>query len=140
MIHCQDSAFRDFHLELRKRNVLQIFPLNSYNHSRHRLFQADKKKYYVIFKREYYNSFEHEFKELFNKYPELQGKGESINQESLNLALNREVEAIVFIHPEGMFRIYPALIKSFCEKNNLVRTQDKYNTYNETFDEYYCKD
>jgi hypothetical protein len=127
-IQCQDSAFREFFIEL-KRRKLNPFPKNSYNHGRHRLITTDTEKYYVIYKRAFFNTFEKQFKGIYEQYPFLTGKGESINKEALEVALRNQVDAVVFIHPEGIYSIYPMIIKSFCEKNELIRTQDKTNYY-----------
>lgn len=124
MIQCQDSAFREFFKEMKRRGHLKTFPIDEYNHGRHRLIQIDRKRYYVVYKRDWFNTFGKQF-----NLKEYSGVGESINKEYLELALNRNAEKIVFIHPDGMFGIYPALIKNFCEKNDLVRTQDKPNHY-----------
>jgi len=128
MIRCQDSAFRDFFKELRARGEYPK-PTYSFNKGRHRLIETENEKYYVVFKREFYHSFAHEFKGLYDTYPHLEGEGESINEDALKIALRKQVDQIVFIHPNGFYGVYPRLIKAFCEKNGLVRTQNKPNHY-----------
>ena len=56
MIECQDSAFREFYLELHRRGEIP-FPLNEYNKGRHRLIKTETKRYYVIYKRDFFNTF-----------------------------------------------------------------------------------
>lgn len=131
MILNQDIAFRQTQLILKKKYNCW-YQIRKYNKGRHTHFKPTNPKkpsFYAIYKREYYETFCHAFPEYCNTHPEMKGSGESINQNSLHLALYLKTDYLLFIHPEGIKKINPMLVYKYCRKHKLVRTQKKLNTY-----------
>jgi len=126
MIQCQDSAFKNFIQILMDEGYEKIQRYN-YNKERHALIKTSSKSFYVVYKRDFFNTFGDRFPEFIKEYGFLDGRGESINSEGLEIALWNNVDYIVFIHPDNFYFIYPQTIK----KLNLIRRQDKKNLYYE---------
>src|SRR6056297_873940 len=100
MIECKDTGMKEFILELQKRGH-KIKVQKEYNKGRHRLIITDKAKYYAVYKREWFNTFGIQFPDFIAKFPMFKGKGDSINSNSLEIAIHNDVNQIVFIHKEG---------------------------------------
>lgn len=105
------------------------------NKGRHLLIEYQKHGseryfyFYCLFKHERLHSFNILFKEFVNQYPEFEGHGESINVEFLEYARRREA-TLLYIYPDGsIYSIESNLVKNFCMKNDLVRTQNRENEY-----------
>ncbi len=102
---------------------------------RHTIFSPpvtrdDIPSYYVLFKREFLWSFNKQFPVFVKEQSEYRGVGESINKNSLYGALTRSIDYLLFVYPDGkVYRISPKGVRNFCQKNNLIRTQDKVNNF-----------
>jgi hypothetical protein len=112
--------------------VKMVTPLNK---GRHLLIEYQKHGseryyyFYAIFKHTFMHSFNQLFKHFVDSYPEFEGQGESINVEFLEYARRREA-TLLFIYPDGsIYQIESNLVKNFCMKNDLVRTQERRNEY-----------
>jgi hypothetical protein len=110
---------------------IRLFPNNvdhiDYrNHKRHLvLYLKDGRRYYVLFKHEMIHSFNYLAKSLIDKYPDLQGYGESINVEFCMLAKNKGCQ-LVYIYEDGkVYEINPRTVQAI----SIVREQNKENSY-----------
>lgn len=119
------SNFRDI-LQMNKFGNYSIRWLHSHRHALFEPLQRNIDPMYVIFKREFFIKFGKMFPKFARENPSMAGYGESINEESLELALKYDC-MLVFIHKEGVYTIYPAQVKKFCIKNDLIRTQERKN-------------
>ncbi len=109
-------------LKLLNREFDTVYNFTLINEGRHSLMKPiDKSKpvFYSLFKKDFFNSFG-------KFYPdEPSSVGESINEEWLNLALDRGVDYLAFVYPSGHgYFISPSLVKRYCESRNLIRVQD----------------
>ena len=87
--------------------------------------------YYVLFKNSFFMTFNEQFTEFVNAYPEFGGLGESINERWL-LEACRRCSRILFFYPDDKaYFVEPMIIKRFCESHGLIRVQEKANFYNE---------
>jgi hypothetical protein len=106
--------------------------VRNYYQNKHASLVCDNKKVpnlYVVYKRDFYKTFEYTFRDFCYNNPDLCGEGESINVESLNMALRMDAEYVIFLHTDGIYCIPTMLIKKFCEKYSLVRLQKRINSY-----------
>ena len=127
----QEQAFRETQQYLSKKHDCW-FQRRIYNKGRHVLFFPMKKgipSYYTIYKREYYETFNRAFPEFIEQNPEMRGRGESINKESLLIAIRAKADFLLFLHPGGTYKISPMLVYKFCKKHSLIREQKKINEY-----------
>jgi hypothetical protein len=74
------------------------------------------------------------FNNLFQRFvrsnPDMKGLGESINKEWLDYSIKSRSDYLLFVYPDRRaYIIPPMLVKRYCEKNNLIRTQLKANDY-----------
>lgn len=128
-----DVGFSYFVWQL-KEFGLRVVHVQKFNKGRHFFIEAenvsgDRFSFYMLFKKDTFHSFNFEFKDFIESNPEFRGHGESINVEFLQVAVNKNA-LLCFVYEDGrIYFTYPKQIKVFCEKNNLVRTQDRNNTY-----------
>jgi len=119
MIKCQDSAIKYFIETYAPTGKV----IASFNKGRHKVIQTEKERFYCVYKREFFNTFGLQF-------PEFEGqKGESLNQTYLDRAINSQCATIIFIHPEGAYKIYTRQFQNFATTFNLLRTQEAEFTY-----------
>jgi len=110
-----------------KEGVLNV---SSVNNKFDRIVTTQKSKYYVKFKREFFNTFNEQFRKFISENPEYSSLGESINKESLEQAIKTGCEWVIIIYKDGkMYRVNPRLWMNFAVSNNLIRTQEKENTF-----------
>lgn len=89
--------------------------------------------YYSIFKREFFMSFNKQFPQFVKENPEFSGVGESVNKEVLYSSISRNVDYLLFVYESGkVYKVSPKIVRNFCQKHNLVRTQDKVNSFKRT--------
>jgi hypothetical protein len=127
-----EVAFEYFRWLLGSRGF-RVSMVTPFNRGRHLLIKAFKEAqecvFYVKFNREAFHSFNFEFRGFVASNPEFAGHGESLNVESLEIAINRNA-ILVFVHEDGgVYFGYPKLIKNFCEKHGLIRNQKRENAY-----------
>lgn len=135
------------------RGKLKAPSIINVNRFGHTLLKADTDFFYYLFKKDRIHSFNYIFKEYVAKPNAITGLGESINKEYLIYALNHKATLLFCyedlgnaiytpsraklltllstLFPEGIFNNLPtvALLKVFCEYHNLIRQQDRTNTY-----------
>lgn len=131
LIHNQDMGFRRVIDILRSKNQ-SGFRVEYKNKNRHALLIPDDSKnfrYYAVFKRDFFNTFYMQFPEFAKANKDYCGLGESINKKYIDLALEREVDYLLFIHPDKIYEIPLLFFKKYAEKYSLIRTQDKFNFY-----------
>jgi hypothetical protein len=118
----------------------------------HALIRTNKGVLYWLFKKDHFHSFNYEMKGFVKAHPEFAGLGESINQEYLLYAIDKNatlifqyqdneaiyapsrqklLEEVKKIFPEGNFENIDStrLLKIFCDAYNLKRAQDRENEY-----------
>lgn len=128
MLNNKVMAF-DFVQGLLQRRLGGFFVRDSANLDRHCILTWLKNtgvRFYVVYKRDFFNSFP----VWFPKYCGGIGghTGESLNVESLDLAVRRKCLFILFVYPDRqVLAIEPDYMKSFCLRNGLVRKQGKLN-------------
>jgi len=128
----KESAF-DFVTRLLHGKYGSWFTIIPTNVGRHRLLTpqiSGVPKFYCLFKREYFFNFNYCFKKFVRENPEYDGISESINKEWLDYSIMVGVDYLLFVHPDhSVYVVHPLVVKRFCEKNNLIRTQIKTNDY-----------
>lgn len=97
------------------------------NQDRHRFIKVfsnnNLKSYYLLFKEEPFYSFDKQFEDSDN---EINGFGESINQEWLKYAISRACSKIVVIYPNGfIYCLEPMIWLKYAESKGLIRFTDK---------------
>ena len=100
--------------------------VESKNQDRHRLikvnFEDKIKCYYLLFKQAPFYSFDKQFEDSKN---EINGYGESINEEWLNYAISKNCSKIIVVYPNGfIYGIEPKIWKNYAVANNLIRITD----------------
>lgn len=125
-----ESALREVHYTLRSKHQV-YFNLKTLNRFNHTLFippitREDVPRYYTVFKKDFFTTF-------YKKFPLLKGFksiGESINVDYLKNAIDLNVDWILFVYDSGeIYRVSPKVIMKFCVDNDLIRTQDKLNSF-----------
>ena len=104
------------------------------SYGRHKIYytRRENKKYifYLKYDKEFFHTFNYQFQEFTKNNPEYAGYGESINTEYLEKAINIGTNFIIFMNNKGQtYFIDPILLKHFCKKHDLKRTQNKTNKY-----------
>ena len=91
----------------------------------HQLWRTNKANFYCIFKKDKLHKFDQLFSEFVETNPEFSGQGESINVEVLQELCDskRETFLIIAYSIEDVYLLHPLLIRKFCEKHGLKRTQ-----------------
>jgi len=121
-------AFLKFMKKLKLKNY-KIINVRDVNKDRHRIVFTDRGNFYLLYKKDYYNSFSTKYADFIYKVPAMRGVGDSINVDFLNLAIQKKVNFLVFIHETETFIVDPQDMKEYCEKNHLKDLQDKNNKY-----------
>lgn len=107
-----------------------VLPVNVGRHSLLRPQKPSNPVFYALFKREWMYEFNRMFQKFVRDSPDMKGLGESINKEWLDYSIRAGTDYLLFIYPDHtIYLVPPMLIKKFCEKNNLIRTQRKTNDY-----------
>ena len=104
------------------------------NKGRHILLisqESSPKRLYCLFKKEWLRCFNNLFPVFIRAYKGFySGLGESINVEWLNYAIRAGVNYLVYVYPDRkVYVVSPLAVKKFCEKNGLIRKQDRINSY-----------
>lgn len=138
-----EAGAKGFQLFLREKGYKHVMnpievPLN--NAKFHYVINCEnedgvKLKFYCLFKHDFFYTFPQKYSKFFDKYPNLNSAGESINFDRLIYALNNDCR-LIFIYESGFFyEIEPIeilnvhqLAKEFYE-NGFIREQDKINNY-----------
>jgi len=128
--HC--AAF-EYVKKLLVRKGYRIRMLHKLNKGRHLLIETvygERYQYfYVIFKHTFLHSFNYLFKDFVEKYPNLEGHGETINIENLEYARIREA-TLLFVYPDmKVYGIDSRYVYKFVHEHNLIRTQERRNEY-----------
>lgn len=135
-------------------NEISVKPLSYLQETYgHKFITTDTGNYYLLFKKEWQKSFNNLFSHYIKKENVLTGLGESINIEYLKFCINKQctllyahkdypgviytidreklLKLINIVLPETDFKHTPtvALLKIWCDHENLKRTQDKTNTH-----------
>lgn len=118
-------SFRDQLYQLGYGNFMTV---NQYRNG-HYILKSEKMSIYVIYKRDWFKTFSKQYKDFIDSNPEFSGVGESINRESLNIAIQKGCSHIVFIHDDEVYTAPAWQIFRFCEKYGLKRIQKRKNTY-----------
>ena len=125
-LQTKEAAFRYVINKLEDQGY-RINHVQEYNKTRHRLYYTKKGLFYVVFKREFFLTFSKQFPVFAEQNPT--GYGESINKYFLEIALAKDA-VLLFVYSDGkIYKCYPKTIKTICEKNNLIRIQEKMNAY-----------
>lgn len=130
-IQNEDKAFEYIIQQFRKFDFMES--AKRYNKNRHLLINTKIGNFYCLYKRELFHSFQQKFPEFIFKNPlglNLANlEGESINKEFLDIAIEKDA-ILLYIYPDRkIYKAYPAQLKRIAEKCNLIRTQDRHNTY-----------
>jgi hypothetical protein len=96
------------------------------------LDDKNKPNLYVVYKRDWFMTFSKKFSDFIKKNPHFEGVGESINKEALKRALANKCDYIIFIHDSEVFVGYTKMILNICINNNLIRNQNRLNSYAKT--------
>ena len=104
------------------------------NKGRHILLvsqESSPKMLYCLFKKEWLRCFNNLFPSFIRAYKGFySGLGESINVEWLNYAISVGVNYLCYVYPDRkVYVVSPLAVKKFCEKNGLIRKQDRINSY-----------
>jgi len=121
----QEIAFRSFIDKLRLTDPNSTI-VRDYNKGRHKIISYKGENLYCIFKRDFFGAFQKYYPSFADKFPD-EKKAESINVVSLSMAM--QYSRIVFLHSGETYFTYPLQVRKFCEAYNLIRTQQKENTY-----------
>jgi len=105
----------------------------------HYIIKTNEETFYCLFKHDFFYTFPDKFKLFFDKYPNLNSAGESINMDKLIYANNNNM-TLIFIYENGSFyEIKPveilkvhAMAKEFYP-DGFIREQKKINIYTEQF-------
>jgi len=103
------------------------------NRGRHMILKPQKNLiplFYCLYKREWIREFNNMFKDYVKNNPDMRGLAESINKECLFYSIRIGANYLLYIYPDqSIYIINPLLVKKYCEKNHLVRFQQKTNDY-----------
>jgi len=85
------------------------------NNGRHCMIEANKQKFYVMFKREFFKSFG----EIFENE---KGIGESINVSALSNAISLGANYILIVYPSGyVYKVVPQDWQEYAVSHNTIR-------------------
>lgn len=125
-------------------DYLKVFLRNKYNgvwftpipnnRGRHILLVSQEEspiRFYCLFKKEWLKCFNNLFPLFIRSHKGFySGLGESINVEWLNYAIKSGANYLCYVYPDRkVYVVSPLAVKKFCEKNGLIRIQDKSNAY-----------
>jgi hypothetical protein len=129
------NGFREWLISHGYKNVMYPQPISLDNKKFHYLLKTEKETFYCLFKHDFFYTFPMKYSKFFDKYPNLNSAGESINFNKLILASENDY-TLIFIYEEGTFyEIKPIEILKVHElarefyPNGFIRAQDKENNY-----------
>lgn len=128
MIYNQDNAVKLF-VEYLNSKDMGARVVADYNKGRHKVVETKTgERFYCVYKREFFNKFGVVFQSFCSSNPLcISGLGESLNESSVEKAIEMKATTLVFIHPDVIYTIYSAQFFRFALNNNLRRTQIKEN-------------
>lgn len=131
----RDAAFRAFRLWLVESGFVNVSPIIELNKGRHAIIKTDSESFYCLFKHDPFYTFPKKYELFFDKYPNLNSAGESINVSAFSEAMEHNY-TLIFIHHNGAFyKIHPQQILRVHElakefyPDGFRRSQDKTNQY-----------
>ena len=132
-------GFRQFLIRSGFTGVMNPQEVRLNNKHFHYIVKTDTESFYCLFKHDFFYTFPNTYKLFFDKYPNLNSAGESINFDKLIYALNNNL-TLIFIYENGYFyEIKPIEILNVHElakefyPNGFIREQDKLNSYIDNF-------
>jgi hypothetical protein len=131
-IYNQDKAFQRLGDHLRKIYGMAVVAAE-FNGGRHRLYECNGEKIYAVYKREWFNTFSKQFEDvpIIKSNEEYRGVGESLNVEFVELACKYNA-VLIFVHPDGFYKVFSNLYRKFAEKHGLYRVQERFNKFKRT--------
>lgn len=132
-------GFRQWLISHDYKMVMQPQEVKLNNKHFHYIIKTESESFYCLYKHEPFYTFPDKYKLFFDKYPNLNSAGESINFDKLIYAMNNNL-TLIFIYENGFFyEIKPQeilnvhlLAKEFYP-DGFIREQSKINTYIDEF-------
>ena len=131
LFECKFASYKHL-IKLLNYNGTSTEVLEEPNKSRHMIIKVlfDKaEKWYLVYKREWRNTFKKYYPDVYKKYSLKDHRGESLNVECFNYAMEKRVDKVVFCHPEGFFYEDISRFGTFAVENGCIWKQNKTNIY-----------
>lgn len=139
----QDKAFEQARKLISRKNHTIYYIIERFNKNRHCIMKSKENndKYYVIYKRKKFLTFDKHFLEetspfyskkfnnLVDENPSLRGIGESINIKYLHIAAIKDCKILIIYEDGYVMTVYAQQWLNFAKKYNLIRVQERENTY-----------